>query len=168
MSLNQDNTPREQPAVPEPARLGIRPERPLPFPEGSPRMALIAAAIVSFIALSMSSGPIAIFFSDYLGDGGGLGPLALPTLSDSVLVEALIATVLLTIISLTIILAERHFVFPEWLPYVASFPVAWCLTLPSALELGGSLQAWLVFGAMAAGAFCVHWRVVTWGRTIWN
>ncbi len=167
MNQSHDDFAREQPATGL-ARLGIRPERPLPFPESPPHMALFAAALVSFIALSLSSGPIVAYLSDYLGDAAGLGPLALPTLSGSVLVEALIATILLTIISLTIILAERHHSFPEWLPFVASFPVAWCLTLPSALELGGSLRAWLVFGAMAAGVFCVHWRMVTWGRTIWN
>ena len=78
------------------------------------------------------------------------------------------ATAVLTIISLTIFLAERHFRFPVWLPYAASFPVAWALTLPSALELGGALSMWLVFGTVVAGVFCLHWQVFTWARTIWD
>ena len=90
-----------------------------------------------------------------------MGPLVLPTLSDSVLLEALVGTAILTIISLTILLAERHRKFPGWLPFVASFPVAWGLTLPSALEHGGSLLVWLGFGAMVAGTFCLRWRVFT-------
>jgi hypothetical protein len=96
-----------------------------------------------------------------MDDGGGMGPLVLPTLSDSVLLEALVGTAILTIISLTILLAERHRRFPGWLPFVASFPVAWGLTLPSALEHGGPLLVWLGFGAMVAGTFCLRWRVFT-------
>lgn len=47
-------------------------------------------------------------------------------------------------------------------------PGRWGLTLPSALEHGGSLLVWLAFGAMVAGIFCLHWRVFTWARTIWD
>jgi hypothetical protein len=108
------------------------------------------------------------FLTEYLDDGGGMGPLLLPTLSDSVLLEARVGTAILTIISLTILLAERHRRFPGWLPFVASLPVAWGLTLPSALEHGGSLLMWLAFGAMVAGIFCLHWRVFTRARTIWD
>ena len=108
------------------------------------------------------------FLTEYLDDEGGMGPLLLPTLSNSVLLEALVGTVILTIISLTILLAERQRRFPGRLPFVASFPAAWGPTLPSALEHGSSLLVWLAFGAMVAGNFCLHWRVFTRARTIWD
>jgi hypothetical protein len=131
-------------------------------------MSLFAAALISFVFLATASWSMFPFLSEYLNAGGGLGPLALPILSDSVLIEALIGTSALTIVSLTIVLAERHRSFPDWLPFVASFPFAWGLILPSALEHGGPLMVWLLFGATVAGVFCLHWRVFTWARTIWD
>ena len=131
-------------------------------------MSLLAAALISFLILTFSGTSMVAYLVDLLDPGGGLGPLGLPTLSGSVVVEALIACALLTIISVTIILAERHYDFPGWLPFALAFPVAWCLTLPSALELGGSWRAWLAFGTLTACIFCIHWRAVTWARTIWD
>ena len=116
---------------------------------------------ISFFFLSTASWTMFPVLTQFLDMEDGLGPLMLPTFG-SVLVEALIGTAVLTIISLTIVLVERHRKVPGWLPFVASFPVAWGLALPSALELGGSLLAWLAFGAMVAGIFCLHWRVFTW------
>ena len=49
-----------------------------------------------------------------------------------------------------------------------SFPVAWALILPSRLEFGGSWLSWLIFGAIAAGTFCVHWHALNWARGIWD
>lgn len=131
-------------------------------------MSLLAAAVLSYVFLAMSSWTIFPYLSDFLQDGGGLGPLSLPTLSDNVLIEALIGSAVLTIISLTVLMAERQRSFPGWLPFVLSFPVAWVLILPSALEHGSSWPAWLAFGAMLAGVFCFHWRAFTWARTIWD
>ena len=170
MSASQDDPGCEQPAATEPKRFGVRPERrPLPFPEGPPLISLFVTALVSFVVLCLGTLPIFSFLADLLNVGGGLSPLAFPTFFlGSVLLEALFATAVLTIISLTIFLAERHFRFPVWLPYAASFPVAWALTLPSALELGGALSMWLVFGTVVAGVFCLHWQVFTWARTIWD
>jgi hypothetical protein len=169
MSPSQTDSACEQPAATEPIRLGIEPERrPMPYPEGLPLMSLLAAALISFAFLATASWSRFPFLMDFVIVGGGLGPLLLPVLSDSVLLEALVGTAFLTIITLTILLAERQRRFPDWLPFVASFPVAWGLTLPSALELGGTLLAWLVFGAMVAGVFCLHWRVFTWARVIWD
>ena len=151
MSLSQNDSACEQPAAEEPTSFGLRPERrPVPFPEGPPLMSLFAAALISFMFLTTASWTMFPILTEFLNNGGGLGPLALPTSPDTCLGEALIGTALPTIISLTILLAERrNFRFPGWLPFVVSFPVAWCLTLPSALELGGSLLAWLAFGAMS-------------------
>lgn len=169
MSPSQHEPANDQPAATELIRLGVEPERrPVPYPEGLPLMSLFAAAMISFVFLSTASWTMFPFLTEFLNDGGGLGPLSLPTLAGSVLIEALVGTAVLTIISLTILLAERQRSFPGWLPFVASFPVAWALTLPSALEHGGSLLAWLAFGAMIAGIFCLHWRVFTWARTIWD
>ncbi len=170
MNASQDDPGCEQPSANEPKWFGVRPERRrVPFPEGPPLLSLFVTALVSILVLSMGTLPMFSFLADLLNVGGGLGPLALPTFFlGSALLEALFATAVLTIISLTIFLAERHFKFPVWLPYAASFPVAWALTMPSALELGGSLQMWLVFGAVVAGVFCLHWRVFTWAQTIWD
>jgi hypothetical protein len=169
MSLSQDDSACEQPTATEPVRLGVEPDRRrVPYPEGPPLMSLLAAALISFVFLATANWTMFPFLSEFLNAGGGMGPLSLPTLSDNVLLEALVGTAFLTIISLTILLAERHRRFPGWLPFVASFPVAWGLTLPSALEHGGSLLAWLAFGAMVAGIFCLHWRVFTWARSIWD
>ena len=169
MTRSQHESACEQPAATEPIPLGVKPQRrPVPYPEGPPIMALLAAALISFVFLATSTWTMFPLLTEYLDDGGGMGPLLLPTLSDSVLLEALVGTAVLTIISLTILLAERHRRFPGWLPFVASFPVAWGLTLPSALEHGGSLLVWLAFGAMVAGIFCLHWLAFTWARTIWD
>ncbi len=169
MSPSQTDSACEQPAATEPIRLGIEPERrPMPYPEGLPLMSLLAAALISFAFLATASWSRFPFLIDFVIVGGGLGPFLLPVLSDSVLLEALVGTAFLTIITLTILLAERQRRFPDWLPFVTSFPVAWGLTLPSVLELGGTLLAWLVFGAMVAGVFCLHWRVFTWARVIWD
>jgi len=159
----------EQPAATEPIRFGLEPERRrVPYPEGLPMMSLVASALISFVFLATAGWSMFPFLAAFLEPGGGLGPLSLPTLSGSMLLEALVGTAVLTIISLTIVLAERQRRFPGWLPFVASFPVAWGLSLPSALEHGGSLLVWLAFGAMVAGIFCLHWRVFTWARTIWD
>ena len=169
MSPSQHEPAGELPAATEPFDLSAKPaRRRVPYPEGPPSMALFAAALISFVFLATASWTIFPFLSAFLNDGGGLGPLSLPTISDNVLVEALVGTAVLTIISLSILLTERHRTVPGWLPFVASFPVAWGLTLPSALEHGGSLLAWLAFGAMIAGIFCLHWRVFTWARTMWE
>jgi hypothetical protein len=169
MSPSQNNSDREQPAAPEPFGPGIEPEkRRVPYPEGLPLMSLFAAGLISFVFLATASWSMFPFLMDFVIVGGGLGPLSLPVLSDSVLLEALVGTAVLTIISLTILQAERHRRFPGWLPFIASFPVAWGLTLPSALEHGGTLLVWLAFGAMVAGIFCLHWGAFTWARTIWD
>jgi len=169
MSLSQNASAGEQPAARESIRLGIEPEGSrVPYPRGLPIMSLVAAALFSFLFLATANWSMFPFLIAFVNVGGELGPLSLPVLSDSVLLEALVGTAVLTIISLTILLAERHRRFPGWLPFVASFPVAWGLTLPSALELGGSMMVWLVFGAMVAGVFCLHWRVFSWARTIWD
>jgi hypothetical protein len=169
MSLSRNDSAGEQPAATGPFRLGVEPERRrVPYPEGPPIMSLLAAAPISFVFLATANWTMFPCLADFLNVGGGMGPLSLPTLSDSVLLEALVGTAVPTIISLTIVLAERHRRFPGWLPFVASLPVAWVLTLPSALEHGGSLLVRLAFGAMVAGIFCLHWRVFTWARTIWD
>ena len=153
MSLSQHEPAYEQPTAPDPNRPQLERRR-VPYPEGAPLMSLLAAAVISFVFLSTSSWTLFPFLMEFLNEGGGLGPLSLPTLSDSVLIEALVGTAILTIVSLTILMAERHHKFPSWLPFVASFPVAWALTLPSALEHGGALPMWVAFGAMLAGTFC--------------
>ena len=138
MSLSQNDPAGEQSAAAEPFRLGAEPGRRLvPYPEGPPIMSLLATALISFVFLATATWTMFPFLAEFL-----------------VLLEALVGTAVLTIISLTILLAERHCRFPGWLPFVASFPVAWGLTLPSALEQGGSLLVWLAFGAMVAGISC--------------
>jgi hypothetical protein len=165
MSPSQHEPAEEQPEAPGPARILAGPTRRPPlYPEGIPIPSLSAAALISFVCLATSSWTIYPAISEFLDEGGGLGPFALPTVSGSVLVEALIGTAVLTIISLTILLAQRHHRIADWIPFVASFPAAWALTLPSALEHGGSLPMWFIFGAMVAGIFCVHWGMITWLR----
>lgn len=169
MSLSQNDSAGEPPVVREPIRLAVeRERRQVLYREALPFMSLVAAALFSFVFLATASWSMFPFLMEFVNPGGGLGPLSLPVLSNSVLLEAVVGTAVLTIISLTILLVERQRRFPEWLPFVASFPVAWGLTLPSALDLGGSMQVWLVFGAMVAGVFCLHWRVFTWAREIWD
>jgi hypothetical protein len=145
----------------------LRPARRfIPAPDGIPIKSLLAAGLFSFTFLATASWTVYPVLALFLSDNGGLGPLLLPTISDSVLVEALIGAAALTIISATIALAERHRRIPEWVPYVASFPVAWGLILPSALEYGGTLPVWFIFASAAAAIFCIHWRIFTWSQSI--
>ncbi len=137
-------------------------------PEGLPILALIATGLITFVVLATSSWTIFPILAEYLDAGGGLGPLLLPTMFDSVLAEALAGTAFLLIISVMILMVEQRREFPPWVPYCASFPVAWLLTLPSALEYGGPLSMWIAFGAMVAAVFCMHWQAFTWARTIWG
>jgi hypothetical protein len=169
MSPSQYEPPREQSPASGLIPPGAERERgPAPYPESPPLMSLGAAALLSFVFLNVAFWRMFPLLSEFLTDEGGLGPLLLPTVSDSLLVEALVGTAVLTIISLTILLVERHLKFSGWIPFVASFPVTWALTLPSALEHGGSLKLWLAFGAMIAGIFCLHWGAFSWARSIWD
>ena len=115
MSPSQDEPARDQSAASELIPPGAERERgPVPYPEGPPLMSLFAAALFSFVFLNTAFWTMFPFLSEFLTDEGGLGPLLLPTISDSLMVEALVGTAVLTIISLTILLAERHLKF-SWL-----------------------------------------------------
>jgi hypothetical protein len=134
MSLSQNDSAGEQPAATEPFRLGVEPERRrVPYPEGPPIMSLLAAALISFVFLATANWTMFPFLADFLNVGGGMGPLSLPTLSDNVLLEAPAGTAVLTIISLTILLAERHGTFPGLQPIMPlDLPVkvrSWELTV---------------------------------------
>jgi hypothetical protein len=82
--------------------------------------------------------------------------------------EAATVVLALSIINVAIHMAQRFRPFPDWLPFCVSLPIAFVLIVPSALELGGSLQAWLAAGLIVAAIFCFQWRLFTWAREIWD
>ena len=89
----------------------------------------------------------------------------------SLLASAVISffgSLVFTVIGAALVMLERARPFPHWLPQAISFPVAWALILPSRLEFGGSWLSWLIFGAIAAGTFFVHWYALNWARGIWD
>ena len=141
---------------------------PLLLPEGLPLVSMTVAALVSFVFLAMGPFFVAPFLFALMDDGESGGPLLLPIYGHNPLVEALIGTAVLTILSLVLAFILRSRPCPRWLPFALSFPVAWALVLPSMLELGGWWVAWLVFGAILAGAFCLHWQAFLWAREAWD
>ena len=57
--------------------------------------------------------------------------MSLPIFTHNVLIESLVASSFLTVISLVILMAERSWSIPDWLPYWGSLPIAWGCSLPS-------------------------------------
>jgi hypothetical protein len=135
--------------------------------EGAPFVPLLVSAAISFVFLAVAPWVVLPILSQCANIEGDTGPLAaLPVFMHNPLLEALVGAAVLTIIGLAIHMAQRHSGFSNWLPLVLSVPVALVLILPSALEHGGPLQAWLIFAAMVGGVFCLHWLAFTWGRAI--
>jgi hypothetical protein len=126
------------------------------------------AAAVSFVFLVSAPFLLAPVFLAFMTEGESSGPLVLPIFTHNPMLEALVGTVVLTIISLTLVLLERIIRFPARLPFALSFPVAWALILPSMLEHGGWWVAWLVFASLFAGAFCLHWWAFQRAREAWD
>jgi hypothetical protein len=141
---------------------------PIFLAEGPSLLSLLAAALISFIFLSFALLFVFPLLLELGISGEEGGPLSLPIYSYNFLLEALVGSTVFTVVGVALMMIERLRPFPRWLPLALSFPVAWALVLPSALEHGGSWLGWLVFGAMAAGAFCVHWCALDWARTIWD
>ena len=151
----------------------------VPRYEGLPLLSLLVAGALSCIVLSLNpflAVPILAAVEDV---AGGVGPLGLPLFGYSrflpwlfqpqeVFGVALVGSLLLTIVSLVIHMVQQHRPLPDSLPYILSFPVAAVLIAPSALEIGGAWQAWLVFTVLAAGFFCLHWWAFTRARSIWD
>lgn len=151
----------------------------VPRHEGLPVLSLLAAGTLSFILLSLNpvlAVPILAAVETMWGD---VGPLSLPLFGyngflpwlfqpGTVFGIALVGALFLTIISLIIHMVQQHRPLPDGLPVVLSFPVAAVLIAPTALEVGGPWQAWLVFGVLAAGLFCLHWWAFTRARSIWD
>jgi hypothetical protein len=140
-----------------------------PFPDGPPLMSLFVAAFISFIFLCLIPyflTPLLLFFSS---DEGAAGPLGLPFgFTRFFVLEALIGSIALTVISYAILMARRWRRFPRWLPFLLAFPVAWAMVLPSRLEHGGPWLGWLTLGTVLAGVFCLHWQAFNWARGIWD
>jgi hypothetical protein len=143
-------------------------DRPLLYPEGLPLVSLFVAGAVSFVFLVLGPLFTAPFLFGLMDDGESGGPLLLPIYTHNPLLEALVGTLVLTILSLVVASAHRLRPFPRWLPLALSFPVAWALVLPSMLEHGGWWVAWLAFGSILAGAFCLHWAAFQWAREAWD
>jgi hypothetical protein len=141
----------------------------LPFPEprGASLVSLLAAGVVSFFFLVFAFFAVVPLFFELI-DGDAIGPLILPIYLFNHYVEALIGAMIFTVIGAALVMLERARPFPRWLPQAISLPVAWALILPSRLEFGGSWLSWLIFGAIAAGTFCVYWHALTWARGIWD
>jgi len=129
---------------------------------------MTVAALVSFVFLSMGPFFVAPVLFGLMDDGESGGPLLLGIYAHNPLLEALVGTAVLTILSLVLTFVLRSRPCPHWLPFAVSFPVAWALVLPSMLELGGWWVAWLAFGALLAGAFCLHWQAFQWARDAWD
>jgi hypothetical protein len=165
--------PQPQPQVDWPSRVGSRVSGPNdegpPFlqPDGLPLVSMLAAAVISFFFLVFAFFAVVPLFFELI-DGDAIGPLILPIYIFNHYVEALIGSMIFTVIGAALVMLERARPFPRWLPQAISFPVAWALVLPSRLEFGGSWFSWLIFGAIAAGAFCVHWHALNWARGIWD
>jgi hypothetical protein len=136
-------------------------------PRGLSLVSLLASGVVSFFFLVFAIFAMVPLFFELI-DGEAIGPLILPIYMFNHYVEALIGSMVFTVIGAALVMMERARPFPPWLPQAISFPVAWALILPSRLELGGSWLAWLIFGAIVAGTFCVHWHALNWARTIWD
>jgi hypothetical protein len=140
---------------------------PLLEPHGLSLLSLLAAAVISFFFLVFALFALVPLFFDFL-DGEALGPLILPIYVFNRYVEALIGSLVFTVIGAALVMLEHARPFPRWLPQALSFPVAWTLILPSRLEFGGSWLSWFLFGAIIAGTFCVHWHALNWARAIWD
>ena len=147
--------------------------------EGLPLLSLLAAGTLSFVVLSLNPFLAVPILAATENWAGGVGPLALPLFGYSgflpwlvqpqkVFGIALAGALCLTIVSLIIQMVQQHRPLPDWLLYILSLPVAVVLIVPSALEIGGPWQAWLVFTVMAAGFFCLHWWAFTRALTIWD
>jgi hypothetical protein len=136
-------------------------------PDYSIAYCLAFAAVISFVLLYFAPLFLLPALTHLVPDGQAVGPLAMPIFVNS-LFEAAVGVAVLTVLSLILVMAERLRAYPIWLPLAASLPMAWVLTLPSALEHGGPLAAWLVFGVMVAGIFCVHWILLSWSRGVWD
>jgi hypothetical protein len=141
---------------------------PLLYPEGLPLISIFVAAAVSFVFLVSAPFLLAPVFLAFMTEGESSGPLVLPIFTHNPLLEALVGTAVLTIISLTLVSLERIKRVPNRLPFVLSFPVAWALVLPSMLEHGGWWVAWLLFSSLLAGAFCLHWWAFQQARDAWD
>lgn len=138
------------------------------YPEGPPLVSLAVAAVVSFVFLAMAPFVVAPFLFGLMAEGESSGPLLLPIFAHHPLLEAMVGTTVLTILSLVLMAVQQSRPFPRWLPFALSFPAAWALVLPSMLEHGGWWLAWLAFGAILAGAFCLHWQAFLWAREAWD
>jgi hypothetical protein len=136
-------------------------------PDGLPLVSLLAAAVISFCFLIFAVFAVFPLFFELI-EGEAVGPLILPIYMFNRYVEALIVSMVFTVIGAALVMVQRARPFPRWLPQAISFPVAWALILPSRLEFGGSWLSWLIFGAIAAGTFCVYWHALTWARGIWD
>jgi len=136
-------------------------------PHGLPIVSLLASAVVSFFFLMIALSAIFPLFFE-LVDGEEIGPLIFPIYAFNPYVEALIGSLVFTVIGAALVMLEHARPFPRWLPQAISFPVAWALILPSRLEFGGSWLSWLIFGAIVAVTFCVHWHALNRARTIWD
>jgi hypothetical protein len=129
---------------------------------------LLAAGLVSFFALAVAPYIASPILLELISNTGEIGPLALPIFTHGPFLEAFVGAIFLSVVCAALTMAQGVAHFPDPLPVALSLPVCELLILPSWLEHGGSVLAWLVFGAMAAGAFSFHWRVFLWARTIWD
>jgi hypothetical protein len=144
-----------------------REELPLPFSEGLPLLSSLASTVVSFIVLMKLPSLAYPILAKLTDSGSNAGPLSLSLFMGGWF-EPLVGPLILTVISLAIHMAQRHYRIPDWLPFALALPVAVVVIAPSALELGGSWLAWLAFSVMAAGVLSFHWRVFTWARVMWD
>ena len=93
-------------------------------PRGLSLVSLLASALVSFFFLMFVLSTIFPLFFELIG-GDEIGPLIFPIYAFSY-VEALIGSLVFTVIGERSVMLERARPFPHWLPQAISFPVAWC------------------------------------------
>jgi hypothetical protein len=139
---------------------------PIPRFEGLPLLSLLAAALASLM-VNLVTPSLAFHALAAIDTEGSVGPLNLSFFTASWL-ETLGGLAVLSIITLALHVVQQRRPFPNWVPCVCSLPITGLLVAPSALEFGGSWLAWLVVVLIIAAVFCVHWRVFTRARTIWD
>ncbi len=137
------------------------------FNEGLPVFPLLFTAALSALLIYVSPWFCLPLLGRLVPEGQNVGPLGLPILTGEP-GEVMAGAGVLTILCLVLLSIERAREFPPWLPMALAFPVTWLLIVPSALEHGGSLLSWMVFGVLIAGLFCIHWFMLCAARGVWD
>lgn len=136
--------------------------------EGPPLACNIAAAIFSFFNLMVLDFLSAQYFGNVSPTMESTWVLLMDLLPYGGLVNAVVGSIVMTVLAVSLQIFQRGRRFPDWLPLVLAWPAAWVLVAPSALQHSDDWAPWFIIGALAAFVFCCHWLCLMLAREAWD